>query len=70
MLFSMANQQCKAFATCVEGTDGNSRVNELLFSLFAAGQKQIHDGSCKAAHLIYLRGSRRFAKRSAAPVHV
>ena len=49
MLFSMANQQCKAFATCVEGTDGNSRVNELLFSLFVAGQKQIHDGSCKAA---------------------
>ena len=49
LLFSMANQQCKAFATCLEGTDGNSRVNELLFSLFAAGQKQIHNGLCKAA---------------------
>ena len=49
LLFNMANQQCKAFATCLEGTDGNSRVNELLFSLFAAGQRQIHDGLCKAA---------------------
>ena len=49
LLFNMANQQCKAFATCLEGTDGNSRVNELLFSLFAAGQRQIHDSSCKRA---------------------
>ena len=49
LLFSMANQQCKVFATCLKGTSGNSRVNELLFSLFSAGQKQVHDGSCKAA---------------------